>query len=118
MWPEPGPSRFPQVKIIGAVRPYHGHAVFRNDCSDMTLRALRKRRRRMRTRTAHEANDNARLRPPTPKFIERLVQAFAARRLGFRRQLHELLQELRVLTGEKAIGNKGLDGGHRTSARR
>jgi hypothetical protein len=68
-----------------------------------------------RGRGRPKMRDNSRLRPPAYKFIERLVLAFAARRLGFRRQVHELLQELRVLTDEKAVGNKGLDRGHRTS---
>ena len=38
-----------------------------------------------------ELAHNARLRPPGPKAIEQLVLAFATRRLGFRRQVHELL---------------------------
>lgn len=38
-----------------------------------------------------------------------LVLVFAVRRLGFRRQFHELLQELRVLTDKQTVRNKGLD---------
>jgi hypothetical protein len=51
-------------------------------------------------------------------FIECLVLTFAARRVGFRRQIHQLLQERRVLAEEKAVGNKRLDGGHGTTVLR
>lgn len=47
-----------------------------------------------------------------------LVLPFAARRFRFRRQIHQLFREPRVLTEEKAVGNKRLHGGHGPSALR
>lgn len=50
-------------------------------------------------------------RPPQRSIVP-LTLAFAARRVGFRRQIHQLLDKGRILTEEQAVGNKRLHGGH------
>ena len=79
----------------------------------------------VRTGDGRRRSDCPRLRAKTipchlghPKSSEWLVLAFAACRLGFGRQVHELLQERRVLADEKAVSDKRLDGGHGTSVLR
>src|SRR5579862_7313116 len=55
-------------------------------------------------------------RPPARTDL--LVVPFAARRFRFRRQIHQLFGEPRILTEEETVGNKRLYGGHGPSTRR